>query len=101
MEQLHFRTDRVAPARRFESWRQTLFDTYYRLDCHVDDARMPSAPFRGVLESRINGGVRCSRVPSLLLRLRLADDSIWDIVDTETDQLLDQLRVLYSRMLGR
>jgi hypothetical protein len=47
------------------------------------------------------GGVRCSRVPSLLLRLRLADDSIWDIVDTETDQLLDQLRVLYSRMLGR
>lgn len=64
MEQLHFRTDRVAPAQRFESWRQTLFDTYYRLDCHADDARRPSAPFRGVLESRINGGVRCSRIAS-------------------------------------
>jgi len=64
MEQLHFRTDSVAPAQRFESWRQTLFDTYYRLDCHADDARMPSAPFRGVLESRINGGVRCSRIAS-------------------------------------
>jgi hypothetical protein len=64
MEQLHFRTDRVAPAQRFASWRQTLFDTYYRLDCHADDTRMPSTPFRGVLESRINGGVRCSRIAS-------------------------------------
>ena len=64
MEQLHFRTDRVAPAQRFESWRETLFDTYYRLDCHTDGARMPSAPFRGVLESRVNGGVRCSRIAS-------------------------------------
>jgi len=43
MEQMHFRTDRVAPAQRFESWRQTLFDTYYRLDCSADDARMPLA----------------------------------------------------------
>src|SRR5690349_2140641 len=62
MEQLHFRTDRVAPAERLESWRQTLFDTYYRLDCHA--ARTPSASFRGVLQSRVNGGVRCSHIAS-------------------------------------
>jgi len=64
MEQLNFRTDRVAPAERLESWRQTLFDTYYRLDCHADDARMPSASFRGVLQSRVHGGVRCSHIAS-------------------------------------
>lgn len=64
MEQLLFRTDRVAPAERLESWRQTLFDTYYRLDCHADDARMPSALFRGVLQSRVHGGVRCSHIAS-------------------------------------
>jgi AraC-like DNA-binding protein len=64
MEQLDFRTDRVAPVQRFESWRQTLFDTYYHLDCHADDARTPSTPFRGVLESRVHGGVRCSRIAS-------------------------------------
>jgi AraC-like DNA-binding protein len=64
MEQLHFRTDRVAPGQRFEHWRQALFDTYYRLDCHADDPRMASAPFRGVLESRVHGGVRCSRIAS-------------------------------------
>lgn len=64
MEQLHFRTDRVSPTQRFESWRQTLFDTFYHLDCHAGDARTPLTPFRGVLESRVNGGVRCSRIAS-------------------------------------
>jgi AraC-like DNA-binding protein len=64
MEQLHVRTDRVAPGQRFERWREALFDTYYRLDCHADDPRAAPAPFRGVLESRLHGGVRCSRIAS-------------------------------------
>lgn len=84
MEQLNFRTDRVAPAERLESWRQTLFDTYYRLDCHADAARMPSASFRGLLQSRVNGGVRCSRIassPNRVVRTRA------QVRDGEADEL--------------
>ena len=84
MEPLHFHTDPIAPGQRFESWRQTLFDTYYRLDCHADDARPPSTPFRGVLESRVNGGVRCSRIassPNRVVRRRT------QVRDGEADEL--------------
>jgi AraC-like DNA-binding protein len=64
MEQMHFRTDPVAPGRRFESWRQALFDTYYRLDCNGGDTREPAMPFRGRLDSTVHGGIRCSRIAS-------------------------------------
>src|SRR5688572_13078610 len=64
MEQMQFRTEPVAPGQRFESWRQTLFNTYYRLDCNAGDARAPAMPFRGRLDSTVHGGIRCSRIAS-------------------------------------
>lgn len=58
---LHFRTDSQSPPRRFDSWRETLHDTYYRLDCKSDT---PGQAFRGRLDSQLHGGIRCSRIAS-------------------------------------